>query len=54
MGRFRVGMAGGPDPPFRKIMGLLSRTGPDPLKIHKATKPAFNVGPASARQQNAI
>ena len=37
-----------------KNIGFLSNTGPDPLKIHKATKPAFNVGPLSARQQNAI
>ena len=29
-------------------------TGPDPLKKHKATKPAFNVGPSSARQRKAI
>ena len=29
-------------------------TDPDPLKNHKATKPAFNVGPSSARQRNAI
>ena len=28
--------------------GFLSNTGPDPLKNHKATKPAFNVGPSSA------
>ena len=26
---------------------LLSNTGPDPLKNHKATKPAFDVGPSS-------
>ena len=26
------------------------RSGLDPLKNHKATKPAFNVGPSSARQ----
>ena len=31
-------------------IGFLSYTGPDPLKNHKATKPAFNVGPLSARQ----
>ena len=47
---------GGPDPPppekSQKI-GFLSNTGPDPLKSHKATKPAFNVGPLSARQPNA-
>ena len=29
-------------------------TGPDPMKNHKAIKPAFNVGPSSVRQQNAI
>ena len=28
-----------------KNIGFLSNTGPDPLKNHKATKPAFNVGP---------
>ena len=28
-----------------KIKGFLSNTGEDPLKNHKATKPAFNVGP---------
>ena len=27
-----------------KNIGFLSNTGPDPLKNHKATKPAFNVG----------
>ena len=27
---------------------FLSNTGADPLKNHKATKPAFNVGPSSA------
>ena len=31
-----------------------SNIGPDPLKNHKATEPAFNVGPSSARQRNAI
>ena len=36
-------------------IGFLScNTGPDPLKNHKATKPALNVGPSSARQRNAI
>ena len=30
---------------------FLSNTGPDPLKDHKATKPAFNVGPSSARRE---
>ena len=28
-----------------KTIGFLRKTGPDPLKKHKATKPAFNVGP---------
>ena len=31
----------------RKAIGFLSNTGPDPLENHKATKPAFNVGPSS-------
>ena len=35
-----------------KNVGILSNTGPDLLKNHKATKPAFNVGPPSA-QRNA-
>ena len=50
------GRTGGPDPPPEKSqnIGFLSNTGPDPLKNHKATKPAFNVGPPSARQRNAI
>ena len=34
--------------------GFLSDTGPDPLKDHKATKLAVNVGPSSALQRNAI
>ena len=37
-----------------KNIGFLSYSGPDPLKYHKATEPAFNVGPSSARQRNAI
>ena len=45
------GGAGGPDPPEKsQKIGFLSNTGPDLLKNHKATKPAFNVGPLSARQ----
>ena len=32
----------------------LSNTGPDPLKNHKATEPAFNVWPSAARQRNAM
>ena len=38
----------------QKNIRFLSNTGPDPLKSHKATKSAFNVGPTSARQRNAI
>ena len=38
----------------RKNIGSFSNTGPDPLKNHKATKPAFNVGPSSAHKRNAI
>ena len=37
-----------------KNIGFLSNSGPDPLKNHEATKPAFNVGPSSVRQRNAI
>ena len=52
------GGTGGPDtlppPENHKNIGFLSNTGPDPPKIYKATKPAFNVGPSSARQLNAI
>ena len=33
---------------------FLSNDGPDPLKIHKAIKPAFKVGPSLAHQRNAI
>ena len=49
------GGTGGRDPPEKsQYIGFLSNSGPDPLKNYKATKPAFNVGPTSARQQNAI
>ena len=39
-------------PPLKnpQNIGFISNTGPDPLKNHKAAKPAFNVGPSSARQ----
>ena len=37
-----------------KNIGFLSNTGPDPLKNHKANKPAFNFGPLSTRQRNAF
>ena len=50
------GETGCPDPPpppplkNHKHIGFLSNTGPDPLKNHIATKPAYNVGPSSARE----
>ena len=37
-----------------KNIGFLSYTCLDPLKIHKATRPAFNVSSSSACQQNAL
>ena len=37
-----------------KNIGFLSNIGQDSLKNHIATKPAFNAGPSSARQQNTI
>ena len=49
----RGGGAGGPDPlPLKnhRNIGFPCYSGPDPLKNHKATKPAFNVGPSSAGQ----
>ena len=51
MGRSRVPP---PPPPLEIKKGFLSNTAPDPLKNHKATKPAFNIGPSSARKRNAI
>ena len=49
------GVDRGPDPmKNHKNIGFLSNTGRDPMENHKATKPAFNVGPSSARQRNAI
>ena len=49
------GGAGGLDPPKKsQKIGFLSNSGPDPLKNYEATEPAFNVGPSSARQRNAI
>ena len=40
-------------PPLQKL-GVLSNTGPGPLKNQKATKPAFNVRPSLARQRNTL
>ena len=52
----REGGSGPPPPPppmkNHKNIGFLSNSGQDPLKNHKATEPAFNVGPSSARQRN--
>ena len=50
------GQGSGPPPPMKnhKNIGFLTNAGPVPLKTHKATKPAFDVGPSSARQRNAI
>ena len=50
------GGTGGPDPPLKNHnnIGFLCNTGPDPLYNYKATKPAFNVVPSSARQLNTI
>ena len=39
------GQGSGPPLKNHKNIGFLSNTGPDPLRILKATKPAFNVGP---------
>ena len=44
------GETGGLNPPLKNLTNI----GPDPLKNHKTTKPAFNVGPSSPRQENII
>ena len=47
----------GLDPPHlknHKNIEFLSNTGPDPLKNHKATRPAFSVERSSARHGNSI
>ena len=46
--------SGPPHPEKSQNVGVSSNTGPDPLNNRKATKPAFNIGPPSARQRNAI
>ena len=52
------GLGSGPTapPPSETIKAIdfLYEIGLDPLENHKATKPAFNVGPSLARQRNAI
>ena len=47
------GETGSGPPPLKnhKNIEFLSYTGQDPLKFSKTTKPAFNVGSSSARQQ---
>ena len=47
---------GGPPPILKnhKNIEFLSNTGPHPLKNHIATNPAFNAGPSSTLQRNAI
>ena len=42
--RFMCGSRGGGPPEKSQNIGFLSNTGQNPLKNHKATKPAFNVG----------
>ena len=39
-----AGGGGGGPPNNHKNIGFVSNIGLDPLKIHKATKPAFNIG----------
>ena len=46
------GRGSGPPLENHKAIGFLSNTGPDPIKNHKATKPAFNVWSSSVRQRN--
>ena len=48
------GGTGGHDLPENHKNIVFSNTRPDPLKNHKATKPALNVGLSLACQRNAI
>ena len=50
------GRGRGDRPPLKnhKNIGFFSNTGPDHLKNHKVTKPAFNNVPSTVRQRNAI
>ena len=56
--RIQSGRQGVRTPPpstkSQRMKRILSNTGPDPLKNHKAIKPTFNVGQSSACQRNAI
>ena len=58
MGRSIWGVTGGSRPTTSekntKNIGFRSNRDLDPLKNHKATKPALNVWPSLAPQQNAI
>ena len=53
-GRIQSGGGSGSPQNKHKNIGFLSNSGPDPLKNYEATKPAFNAGPLSAHQRNAI
>ena len=44
----------GPPPALSQNLLFLSHSGLNPLKNHKESKPAVNVGPSTAPQQNAI
>ena len=49
------GVDRGSGPPEKsQNYSFFSNSGPDSLKNHKATKPAFNVGPSLARKRNVI
>ena len=51
--RIQRGDKGSGPPEQSQNIGFPSNIGLDPLKNHKDTKPAFTVGPSSARQRNA-
>ena len=46
----RADLGSGPLFEYLKAIDFLRNTGLDPLENHKATQPAFNVGPSSPRQ----
>ena len=48
------GGSGSRHPEKHKAILFLSNTGLHPMKNHQASKSAFNVGPSSPRQRNAI
>ena len=54
MGGSRGGQGTRPPPENSQKLGFFSNTGPNLLKNHKATKPAFNDGPLLARQRQAV